>query len=95
MIPKIFIDQFTNQINKIMPAKLPLVLKKRLQQLQLNVDFSLQFFFFRAKTDSIQRLTLLVFNLITIKCIDLYPVSYTEREESVNMKVRCYLKTCE
>ena len=46
------------------------------------------------KNDSFQRLPLLVFNLITEKSIDLYPVSSAEREqESVNMKVRCYLKT--
>jgi hypothetical protein len=58
--------------------------------------FFSSFFFFRAKTDSFQRLPLLVFNLITEKSIDLYPVSSAEREqESVNMKVRCYLKTCE
>ena len=43
-----------------------------------------------------QRSPLLVFNLITEKSIDLYPVSSAEREqESVNMKVRCYLKTDE
>jgi hypothetical protein len=60
------------------------------------VDFSLHFFPFRQKTDPFQGLPLLVFNLIIEKSLDLYPVSSTEREqESVNMKVRCYLKTYE
>ena len=54
------------------------------------------FFLPDKKTDPFQRLTLLVFNLINEKSIDLYPVSSAELEqESVNEKVRCYLKTYE